>query len=89
MHGIARQTEDTAGGPQLNGGQDFVRIDGLHVVLVGDPVTPHPGGGLHAGPHMAEGSPFVRISGIAVCRQGHLADCGHATTGSDFVRLSE
>lgn len=88
MHGVARKTADIAGGQQLNGGQDFVRVDGLLVVLLGDPVQPH-GLGEHASPEMAQGSPFVAIGGIPVCRQGHLASCGHATTGSDYVRLSE
>lgn len=88
MHGIARKTADMAGGRQLAGGQDFAAIDGLLIVLLGDPVEPH-GSGLHAHPHMAQGSPFVRVDGVPVCREGHLADCGHATTGSDYVRLSE
>lgn len=88
MHGVARKTADFAGGMQLDGGQDFVRIDGLLVILLGDPVQPH-GDGQHAAPVMAQGSPFVRIGAVPVCRQGHLASCGHETTGSDLVRLSE
>ncbi|MCW8918903.1 MAG: hypothetical protein OQL08_08830 [Gammaproteobacteria bacterium] len=88
MFGVSRKTADSAGGLLLAGGQDFVRVDGLDVVLQGDPVQGH-GEGEHAGPVMAEGSSFVRISGVAVCRAGHLASCGHASTGSDYVRLSE
>lgn len=87
MFGIARKNLDSAGGTQLAGGQDFVRVEGELVVLLGDPVQGH-GTGAHAAPVMAEGSPFVRINGIAVCRAGHLASCGHASTGSASMRLS-
>lgn len=88
MHGIACKTLDTAGGVQLAGQQDFVFVEGHLVVLKGDPVQPH-GSGEHGGPVMAEGSPFVFINGIPVCREGHLATCGHASTGSSIVFLSE
>ncbi len=88
MYGVSRKSVDSAGGAQLNGGQGFVTIDGARVVLLGDPVQGHGEGG-HAGPVMAEGSSFVRINVVPVCREGHLASCGHATTGSDYVRLSD
>lgn len=88
MPGIARKNLDSAGGTQLAGGQDFVRVEGELVVLLGDPVQGH-GTGTHAAPVMAEGSPFARINGIPVCRAGHLASCGHASTGSASMRLSE
>lgn len=88
MFGIARVTSDSAGGTQLGGGQDFCRIDGDLIVLLGDDVAGH-GDAPHDAPVMAEGSSFVRINGIAVCRQGHLASCGDASTGSDYARLSE
>lgn len=88
MPGVVRQTVDAAGGAQLNGGHDCVRIDGRLVVLLGDPVTGH-GEGAHAAPTMAQASSFVRINGTAVCLAGHLASCGHASTGSDWVRASE
>lgn len=88
MPGIARKNVDSAGGTQLAGGQDFVRVEGELVVLLGDPVQGH-GIAPHAAPVMAEGSPFVRINGIPVCRAGHLASCGHASTGSASMRLSE
>jgi len=88
MHGIARKDSDTAGGTQLNGGQDFCTVDGDLIVLLGDPVQSH-GSGEHGSPVMAEGSSFVTINGIAVCREGHLASCGHASTGSDFAKLSD
>jgi len=88
MPGIARVSLDSAGGAQMGGGQDFVRVEGALWVLLGDPVTPH-GIGLHASPVMAQGSSFVRISGIPVCRAGHLANCGHPSTGSASMRISD
>lgn len=87
MPGVARQTVDSAGGAQLAGGQAFVRIDGHLVVLLGDPVAAH-GIAPHAAPVMAQGSTFVRINGVPVCLAGHLASCGHASTGSAWVRAS-
>lgn len=88
MPGIARKQLDSAGGTQLAGGQDFVRVEGQLWVLLGDPVASH-GDAPHNAPVMAEGSPFVRISGTPVCRAGHLASCGHASTGSADMRLSD
>lgn len=88
MPGIARKTVDTAGGIQLAGGQTFVRVEGNDVVLLGDPVQGH-GPAPHAAPVMAEGSAFVRISGIPVCRAGHAATCGHTSTGSGAMRISD
>ncbi len=88
MYGIARKNLDNAGGAQLAGQQNFVHAEGELVVLRGDPVQGH-GVGPHAAPVMAEGSSFVRISGIPVCRAGHLASCGHASTGSASMRLSD
>tara|TARA_R110002096_G_scaffold153556_2_gene317377 strand:- start:238 stop:507 length:270 start_codon:yes stop_codon:yes gene_type:complete len=88
MHGIARKTVDTAGGIQLNGGQDFVHVEGNLWVLLGDPVQGH-GVDEHAAPVMAEGSGFIRINDIPVCREGHLASCGHASTGSSVMRISD
>lgn len=89
-HGIARKTLDSAGGVQLAGGQGFVTVDGQLVVLLGDPVTPHAPGPPHsANPVMAQGSSFVSINAIPVCREGHLADCGHATTGAGWCTLED
>lgn len=87
MPGIARKDIDSAGGIQLAGGQNFVRVEGHIVVLLGDPVQGH-GPAPHAAPVMAEGSPFVRINGIPVCRAGHAASCGHVSTGSAAMRIS-
>jgi uncharacterized Zn-binding protein involved in type VI secretion len=88
-HGIARKTTDTAGGGrQLAGGQPFCRVQGQLWVLIGDPVQSH-GVGVHNSPVMNQGSGFIKINGIPVCREGHLASCGHASTGSLVMRISD
>ena len=53
-----------------------------------DPVTGH-GNGPHAGPVMAEGSPWMKINGTPVCREGHLASCGHPSTGRPWWRIPQ
>lgn len=88
MHGIARINQDSAGGLIIGALQDFVTVEGTLWSVLGDPVQPH-GPGLHGGPVMAEGSPFITINGIPVCREGHLANCGHPATGSASMRISE
>ena len=88
MHGIARINQDSAGGQIIGALQDFVTVEGTLWSVLGDPVQGH-GIPPHAAPVMAEGSPFIRINGIPVCRQGHLATCGHAATGSSSMRISE
>lgn len=88
MPGIARKDIDTAGGIQLGGGQGFVRIEGHEWILLGDPIQGH-GVPPHDAPVMAEGSPFVRIGGVPVCRAGHAATCGHVSTGSGAMRISD
>jgi uncharacterized Zn-binding protein involved in type VI secretion len=88
MHGISRINQDSAGGAILGALQDFVVVEGTLWAVQGDAVAGH---GLppHAAPVMAEGSPFVTINGIPACREGHLATCGHAATGSGAMRISE
>lgn len=88
MSGIAVRTLDSAGGVQLGGGQNFAKVEGQLVVVMGDPVTPHAPPILpHTAPFMAQGSSWFRINGIPVCRAGHLANCGHATTGRSWARV--
>ena len=86
--GFARVGQDNAVGVQLGGGQDFVRVDGALVVLLGDPVAGH-GLAPHAAPVMGAASNFVTINGVAACIQTNAASCGHTTTGSDFAGASE
>ena len=88
MPGIAVRALDFAGGMQLAGQQDFVTVEGELVVLLGDPVTPHaPPIPMHTSPLMAQGSAWLTINGIPVCREGHLATCGHATTGRAWAQV--
>lgn len=89
MPGIAVKDEDFAGGAQIAGGQSVFKIKGKLVVVLGDPVTPHaPFVPLHVpAPFMAQATSTFRIKGIPVCRAGHLANCGHATTGRPFFRI--
>ena len=90
MPGIAVKALDVAGGAQLAGGQDWFSVEGQLVVLRGDPVTPHlPLVPLHTAPLMAQGSPWMSIDGVPVCRAGHLANCGHATTGRNWFLIDE
>ena len=88
-HGIAVKAVDFAGGAQIAGGQTFVTIDGRLIVVKGDPVTPHPPFYPHTAPYMVEGTDWLRINGIPVCRQGHKANCGHATTGRSWIRITD
>lgn len=86
MTGITRKSLDTAGSVQLAGQQGFFFIDAQPVVVKGDPVTPH-GVGVHASPVMAEGSDYWTLNGVPVCRAGHLASCGHPTTGAAWFTI--
>jgi uncharacterized Zn-binding protein involved in type VI secretion len=88
MPGIAVRSLDSAGGAQLAGQQNFVTAEGELVVLRGDPVTPHaPLIPPHTAPVMAEGCDWLTINGIPVCREGHLANCGHASTGRGWLQI--
>ena len=86
--GIAVKALDSAGGAQLNGGQSFFSVESQPVVLLGDPITAH---GLppHAAPTMVEGSSWMTLNGVPVCRQGHLASCGHASTGRPWFTIPD
>lgn len=87
MPGVAVKTLDAAGGQHLAGGQNFVEVEGQLVVVLGDPVLPH-GPPPHAPmPVMAQGSDWLTIDGVPVCRQGHLASCGHASTGRGWAEI--
>ena len=87
-HGIAVKALDAAGGSQLAGGQSWFRVAGQPVVLRGDPVAPH-GDPPHAGPVMAQGSGWMTLDGTPVCRAGHLATCGHASSGRGWWTIPD
>ena len=84
MPGAARINTDTAGGTQLPPSQGFVFVEGNLWQILGGPVAPH-GPGIHAGPVMATASSLTFINNIGVCREGDVATCGHASTGSGVV----
>lgn len=87
-YGIAVQGLDAAGGTQLNGGQDFFKVSGAPVILLGDAIAGH-GKAPHSAPTMAEGSGWMRLNGVPVCRQGHAASCGHTSTGRPWFRIPD
>ena len=80
-------TVDSAGGVILPSHNTFVTYNGKFYAVVGDPVTSH-GIAPHNAAVMATGSSFVTINGIRLCRQGDIASCGHAATGSSFLNVS-
>lgn len=87
MPGIAVVGRDRAGGTQLGGGQYFYKVEASYVSLLGDRVASH-GRSPHSGPVMAQGAPWYRINGIPACRQGHVASCGHSTSGRPWYRVN-
>ncbi|MCJ8142976.1 PAAR domain-containing protein [Ancylobacter sp. A5.8] len=89
MPGIAVKSLDSAGGAHLAGGQDWMTVEDQLVVVLGDPVTPH-GDPPHSPlPIMVEGSEWFLIDGVPVCRAGHRASCGHASSGRDWFLIDE
>ena len=87
MTGIARATQDTAGGTITGVLAPTVFINGKPVACKGATVAPH-GTGTHASSVMDEASSKVYANGIAVCRAGDKATCGHAATGSSNVNAA-
>ena len=84
--GVVRGS-DVAGGQQTGESlQSFFMIEGLLAVVLGDVVQSH-GSGAHAFPRMAQGLSWFKINGIPACRQGHLASCGHATSGRSWFSM--
>ena len=84
MTGIARVGVDTAGDIIIGDLAPTVFVDGSPIVVIGASITSH---GLppHANSTMSFGSATVFANGIAVCREGDLATCGHAASGSSDV----
>lgn len=86
MPGISRVGVDVAGGTIIGNLAPTVFVNGAPVVVMGADVEPHPPALPHSGrPVMVGHSSTVFACGIPVCRQGDLASCGHAATGSANV----
>lgn len=88
MPGVACVSVDVAGGTQLGMAAAKFKVRGNPVVVIGDAVEPHPPAPPHStSPIMVEGTGKFRVNGIPVSREGHLASCGHPTTGRPFFRI--
>lgn len=87
---VTVQTADSAGGPLICGLQTKMRVRGLLVAVLGDPVTPHPPFPPHtSAPVMAQATSKFRIAGIPACHQGHVASCGHPASGRSYFRIPD
>lgn len=81
---------DIAGGRPLAGQTVPSTVEGQIIVCLGDPVEAHPSGPPHEpDPVMADRSSRFHIDGVPACREGHLASCGHATTGRSWWTLPD
>lgn len=90
MFGVARRSVDIAAGSQIGARQTFVTVESQLWMVLGDVNAAHGLPPHIPGPDaMAQGSSFISINGIPVCRQGHMAGCGHPTTGSQFMKISD
>ncbi len=87
MTGIARATQDIAGGIITGVLAPTVFVNGKPVACKGATVAPH-GTGTHASSVMDQASSKVYANGIAVCRAGDAATCGHTATGSGDVNAA-
>jgi len=88
VRGVAREGTDSAGGALIASGNSHVFCNGDLAIVLGDPVTPHPPGGIHNAAVMVEAATTVFINGIPVCGLDNKAQCGHPVKpGSDNVFL--
>lgn len=81
MPGIARVSQDTAGGLITGNLAPTVFVNGKPIAVLGAAITGH-GSGPHAAPTLVQGSATVFAHGQPVSRAGDTASCGHAATGS-------
>lgn len=87
MTGIARATQDTAGGTITGILAPTVFVNGKPIACKGATVAPHESG-VHLSSVMDEASSKVYANGNRVCRAGDKATCGHAATGSSTVNAA-
>lgn len=88
MPGVAVKTLDAAGGAQLSQVNTWFRVEGQPIVVIGDTVAAHGDPPHSPPPAMVQGSLWFKVGGIAVCRAGHEASCGHATSGRPWFRVT-
>ncbi len=90
MTGCARRSQDTAAGTQIGAGQTWVYVESDWWMQLGDVNAAHGLPPHIPGPDaMAQGSTFVAVDGVPVCRAGHVAGCGHPTSGSNTVFMEQ
>lgn len=87
MPGVAVNALDAAGGVQMTQANQWFRIEGQPVVVIGDLVEGHGDAPHSPPPPMVTGAEWFRVGGIPVCRAGDTASCGHATTGRPWFRV--
>lgn len=90
MAGVARVGVDTINSIPpvtiLGTIQTNVKITGINIAVIGDPITTHPGGGLHSVSKVNTGNSNVKIAGILIARNGDSTSCGHnINSGSNTV----
>lgn len=84
MPGVSLESIDSAGGALISANQSFVTANGLRVIVMRDPVTPHGQPPHSPAPTMAQGLPWFTINGIPVVVAGMSATCGHTATGQTW-----
>lgn len=84
LKGISRVGVDTASGLITGPGATKVFVEGSKASLHGDAVASH-GSGSHSSATMIATTTKVFVEGTPVVRQGDLATCSHAATGSTKV----
>ena len=67
-------------------GNDSVVVEGLPIVVEGNPVQSH-GDSPHNRANMINGIGTVVVGGIPVCTEASQASCGHTPTGSSRVSI--
>jgi uncharacterized Zn-binding protein involved in type VI secretion len=87
MPGIARATQDLAGGTITGVLAPTVFVNGKPIAVKGATVDPH-GTGSHASSVLDGSSLVVFANGIPICRVGDLASCGHPISSGSFTVFS-
>jgi len=80
MSAVLLDGQSTAGGIIRSSGNSSVFVNGIRVIVLGDPVDCHNHGNNTVCPNMIQSSGNVYADGIAICREGDLSSCGHSGT---------